>query len=704
MLPLRVAVLWHQHQPYYKKESEFIMPWVRLHGTKDYVDVPAILEDYPGVKQTFNLVPSLLLQLDDYISGSAQDNVQRLTMIPASDLFDADKNAILKNFFLCHVDKMVLPYPRYRELFERSRDGGQATAAFKVEDWRDLQVWYNLTWLGPRSRKRADVQALFAKGRNFSEEDKALLMTIHKQILSEVAPTYKRLYDQGQIEISVSPKFHPILPLLCDTFAARESMPDTPLPDRFKFPQDADHQIQSGIEIFQEALGHRPQGMWPSEGSVSDEALAFMVKNGLKWAATDEQILEGTMGSGYNWLDRYFPHTVQTKSGEISMLFRDHNLSDAIGFIYSNWNPFDAAANFRERLIHIRTELVRQRGEECLKYAVVPVILDGENCWEYYEQNGEPFLRNFFRELSEHPELTTVTCAEAAEVKHPEYSRSFIHIYAGSWINHNFRIWIGHPEDNHAWGLLKAAREMVEQQKRHLPMQTINDAMESLYVAEGSDWFWWYGDEHVSANQADFDLLFRWYVQEAYRICNVSVPDDLFKPVIHSGAWHLIIPQRGAVHPTIDGAVTSEQEWENAGYYDAVLSGGAMHQATDIFKRLYFGQDGNMIYFRCDINRPLRDNEQIEFYFIAPRQVSIKQSPTSLTIQTYFTSGVATTFPNCSFAYAEVFELSVPQSFVFSESDRRKDGTFELKLRVHVTSQSGTNIYPTQGSLELVFT
>jgi hypothetical protein len=251
--------------------------------------------------------------------------------------------------------------------------------------------------------------------------------------------------------------------------------------------------------------------------------------------------------------------------------------------------------------------------------------------------------------------------------------------------------------------MLRAARESVERLRTTLPASTVNAALESLYVAEGSDWFWWYGDEHISANQADFDFLFRWYVQQAYHICGIEPPADTYLPIIKSGKSHLIIPQRGAVHPTIDGQVSSEQEWENAGFYDAVMAGGAMHQAADIFKRLYYGQDDKMLYFRCDLHRPLHDNEQVEFYFIAPKQVSIKQSPTSLTIQTYIASGVPTTFPNCSFAYHQVFELSVPRSFVFSEADRRADGTYELKLRIHITSHTGTTMYPSQGSLELEF-
>lgn len=702
MKPLRVAVLWHQHQPYYKKDAEFIMPWVRLHGIKDYVDVPAILEDYPDVRQTFNLVPSLMLQIEDYVNDRAIDSVQRLTLKDASTLTPMDKKEILQQFFLCHVDKMVMPYPQYRTLYERSRNPEEAFTGFSTDDWRDLQVWYNLTWLGPRSRKNAEVQALFTKGVRFSEADKTILMGVQKKILEEIIPTYRRLYDKGQIEISVSPKFHPILPLICDTWAAKESMPDTPLPDRFKFPQDAAYHIKDGIEIFKRLLEHEPQGMWPSEGSVSDEALSLMFQHGIRWAATDEQILQHTMGNDYHWLDRYFPHTVQTRLGPISMLFRDHNLSDAIGFVYSNWNPFDAAANFRERLLHIRNELIQQRGEDSLDTAVVPVILDGENCWEYYDQNGEPFLRHFFRELSENPALTTITCNEAIQTKHATFSRNFIHIYSGSWINHNFRIWIGHHEDNSAWNMLKAARDMVENQKRILPMETIQQALDALYIAEGSDWFWWYGDEHTSANQADFDLLFRWYVQQAYTICKQQIPDDLYKPIISSGKHHLIIPQRGPVKPHVDGKVSSEQEWENAGFYDAVMSGGAMHHATDIFKRIWFGRDQEMLYFRCDINRPLLENEQIELYFIAPKQVAIKQSRTSLTIQTYFASGVPTTFPNCSFAYDSVFELAVPQNFLFG-TDKMGTTDNTLQIRIHVTSQTGTNIYPTQGSLELVF-
>lgn len=692
MLPLRVAILWHQHQPYYRKGHEFVLPWVRLHGVKDYYDLPALLQEFPDVRQTFNLVPSLLLQVQDYMQGNAGDAVERFTLLPAATLQPEQKQYLLDNFFLCNADRMIVPYRRYNELYERKL-AGDALTSFSTDDWRDLQTWYNLTWIGPVSRRREDVQRLFAKGRNFTEEEKREVLDIHRRILARVLPLLKSMQSSGQVDLSVTPAFHPILPLLCDTDVASVAMPDAALPQhRFQWPGDAERQVRRGRDIFLDAIGAMPAGMWPAEGSVSTEALSVIARAGLRWAATDEAVLARTLGSDYRDTDKYYPYTFRASTGEeTALLFRDHMLSDLIGFVYSNWKSVDAAADFCTRLKHIRETIVAAHGEEALHTAVVPVILDGENCWEYYEGNGEPFLRELFRLLGATPELTTVTCSEAVNV---ERRRTLDHVHPGSWINANFGIWIGHEEDNTAWDLLARTRSDIENAKDSIPADSYEAARAMLDVAEGSDWFWWYGDDHVSANDDTFDELFRWYIEQAYRAAGLDVPAIVYQRIASAGHEHLVMAPTHFVVPTINGLAASEGEWEGAGYYDPVMAGGVMHHAVDVFKRLWFGSSDGMLYFRCDTNRPLYEDEKIELEFLAPHELFISYSPQSLAVR----SARPLRFDNSAFAMNEVMELAFPCRILFGDSECMEP---VVRLRVFVTSRYGVQQYPPTDVLEL---
>ncbi len=532
MIPLKVAILWHFHQPYYKKENEFIMPWVRLHGVKDYFDVPELFHEFPSLKQTINIVPPLRLQIEEYIQGRTIDKIQRLTLIKPADLSEDDKAEIIRLFFMCNVDNMIMPYERYRELFYKSRNPGYALKIFAEQDWMDLQVWYNLTWIGQFSRQKNAVRRLYRKGRNFTEEEKSLVLSVHNEILTQIKSQLRALTKLGQLEVSCSPMYHPILPLVYDTKSARESMPDVVLPEpQYEYPEDAKAQIINGIEYVKNSLGLQPVGMWPSEGSISDSVLELISVAGIKWVASDEDILINSIKSKYSYPDKYFPRKFKTRKGEIAIMFRDHQLSDLIGFTYSNWNGFDAASNFCHRLRQIRQDLISAYGEECLKHAVVPVILDGENCWEYYFEDGVHFRRDLFKQLTESAEFRTVTFSEATKPEHLNYLPAIDHINAGSWINANFKIWIGHEEDRAGWSMLAKARNALEKAKDSLSVQDYIKALEEIYIAEGSDWFWWYGDEHVTENKNEFDELFRWHIEQVYKIAGTEPPDDVFVPV-----------------------------------------------------------------------------------------------------------------------------------------------------------------------------
>ena len=492
MKKLKIAILWHFHQPYYKQDNEFFLPWVRLHGVKDYWDLPELFYEYPAIKQTINIVPSLWIQIKQYINSECYDRIQKLTLMNPSEITEDIKNEILRLFFLSNPENMIMPYPRFKELLDLKISGQK----FTDQDLIDLQVWYNLSWIGNFSRKRPAVQSLINKERHYDYNDKLLVLEIHREILSHIENQLKTLQKLERIEVAVSPFHHPILPLLVDSNALNESMPSALLPEKiFAFAEDAKAQVDDSIKYYHEIFNNSPSGMWPSEGSISDKVLEIIAKSGIKWAATDEMVLSNSLKTEYKSIYKYFPIKYKNQDSEITLFFRDHSLSDAIGFVYSNWDPKDSAGDFINRLSAIRQDIIATCGEDELSNAVVPIILDGENCWEYYPQNGEPFLRELFKQLSESEIIETVLFKDALDNK-SKVVPTINHITAGSWINANFSIWAGHKDHRIAWSILSETRTLLENKKSELSEELYNQAMEYIYICEGSDWFWWYGDAH----------------------------------------------------------------------------------------------------------------------------------------------------------------------------------------------------------------
>jgi len=691
MKPLKIAILWHFHQPYYKKDDTFVLPWVRLHGVKDYWDLPELFHEFPGVKQTINIVPSMNMQVEEYINRKTYDQIQHLTAINVAELTDKDKKDILGFFFLCNEENMIRPYPRYNELFERSRNQEDALSNFTEQDWLDLQVWYNLTWFGQISKKRPAINRLFKKERNFSTAEKEIVMQMHLNILSQISNQLDMLQDMGQIEVSTSPMYHPILPLLCDSKSALESMPGAEMPASiFSYPQDARYQIEEALKYSGTLLHKKAVGMWPSEGSVSNESLEIMVKSGVKWFASDEKVLANSVGNSYNYLDKYFPRKIKTQAGDIAGLFRDVRLSDAIGFEYSRWNHFDAVNDFMHRLRHIKSELVNNFGEDCLDHAVVPVILDGENCWEFYSNNGEYFLREFFHQLADMNDFQTITCSQATAEEHLNFLPEINNIKAGSWINGDFNIWIGHEEHLKAWSLLSDIRKIIEDKKDILSSDMLEKAMQELYIAEGSDWFWWYGDSHQAPNKQDFDVLFRWHLLEAYKIIGMEHPKELDNPLSENIATSGLIEQSGDINPEINGIAYPENDWENAGFYDAGSSMGAMHQIGDILNRFWFAGSNSKLYFRFDLKKKLKDSDYIILNIHSPRIVQIKLGISGMSL----TSEIP--IKNCESAYQDLLELTLDRVAI---SDTNDKVLTEISLTTH--TKEGEITYPRQGNLRI---
>jgi len=617
--PLNIAILWHMHQPYYKDlvTGEYVMPWVRLHGIKDYYDMVAILDEFPNVHQTFNMVPSLVDQILDYVDNNATDSHLDLTLKPADKLTPSDKEAILQNFFLANWENMVKPYPRYWEIlmtrgFVYSKDDlKDIQRYFTVQDYLDLQVLFNLAWFDPIFKDNDKfLRGLVKKGRDFTEEEKVELIKKQREVLALIIPKYREMEERGIIEISTTPYYHPILPLLCDSFAAKTAIPDIQLPKRrFLHPEDAVAQVNKAVEFHKRVFGRAPRGMWPSEGSVSEEIIPIMADAGIKWIATDEEILAKSVHALFerdkdevvtDTKTLYRSYNAYAGGKGVSMFFRDHSLSDLVGFVYSKWDADHASQDFINRLHRIRERLLTQGS---LDEFVVPIILDGENAWEYYKNDGRDFLRSLYGKLSHDPLIKTVTMSEYLEANPPKMT--IPHLFSGSWINHNFKIWIGHEEDNAAWDLLEETRRaLVEfEGEGTADKSTMEKAWEEIYIAEGSDWCWWYGDEHSTENDADFDNLFRKHLMNVYMLMGKDIPEELFIPILREDkVCKPTIDLISFISPTIDGEVSSYFEWLSAAYYDVSKVGGTMHRVESIVSHIYYGFNLANMYIRLDTN------------------------------------------------------------------------------------------------------
>lgn len=615
-MPLSLAIVWHQHQPYYKDlvTGELALPWVRLHGVKDYYGMARLLSEFPGVRCTINLVPSMLAQLVDYLEKDATDPFLQRTVIPADALSAEDVSFILDHFFMAQVDRMVCIYPRYKELLEQRRAGrvpaARAAQEFSVKDLRDLQVWFNLAWFHPVSFEESPaLRELKRQERGFTEQDKAAVLREQKQVLAKVIPLHKELAARGQLELTTTPFYHPILPLLCDMRSSHAAMPRNPLPSgHVSLAEDAETQISRAIAYHRALFGAAPRGMWPSEGSVSPAIVPLIARHGVQWIATDEEILSFSLGTALRSgqvLQRpdllYRAWRVQGGPDEaLSILFRDHRLSDLIGFQYQSWEGAAAAEDF---LLQAQesAKSVAKDGE-----TIVPVILDGENCWEHYPEQGLRFLRTLYAKLEKQEHgVQSVRVSDFLDAHPP--ARQLETLFSGSWINHDFYIWVGHAEDRRAWEYVYRVREDLLAQARSRGAAARDDpalarAWEELYIAEGSDWYWWYGDDRTSGNDDAFDTLFRTHLRNVYKFLGQPAPFFLNEPVKGGERAGRYTQPSASLRVKVDGRCTSYFEWLGAGRYRADKEGGVMASSQKpLLEQIFFGYDGRDLCIRVDL-------------------------------------------------------------------------------------------------------
>lgn len=622
MHDVALAILWHQHQPYYPDElgGENPMPWVRLHGAKDYWGMAVLLDEVPEFHATINLVPSLLVQLAAYAEGGLQDEHLRVSRLPADGLSEQEVSYLLDNFFMVHPEQMIRPYPRYHELYQKRGfwvdSAERARKRFTKRDLIDLVCWSNLVWIHPVAFERdKDLAEFRKKGRNWTEADKQWLLDRQLGLLREVVPLHRRLQDRGQIELSTSPFYHPILPLLWDKRLARRAMPGVALPQAVDgYPEDAREQIRRAVEFHEGLFGQRPRGMWPSEGAVCQGMIPAVADAGIQWIATDEEILRASTD---DWVARdasgflrnpellYRPWRVEESGRSVQIIFRDHAMSDQIGFHYQRWPAAEAVEDFLGKLEAIGEATAANAPQ---RPSLVSIILDGENCWEYYPQSGVEFLRGLYRRILQHPKIRPVRVSDYL-ARWPASER-LGQLFPGSWIEHNFGIWIGHPECNRAWDLLHQAREHLVRRagQKGLSSEQLRRAWEELYIAEGSDWFWWFGDSHRCAQNGLFDRLFRKHLQNVYLCLQDQPPGELARSITRSGRQGLHSVPTGLLHVKVDGRRTYF-EWILAGRYVCQGSRGAMNMSLGgLISDLYFGFDTERLFVRLDARGgPLRE-------------------------------------------------------------------------------------------------
>jgi alpha-amylase/alpha-mannosidase (GH57 family) len=604
-MPLHVAFLWHMHQPDYVDAVHRVamMPWVRLHATKGYLDMIWLVEQVPAFRCAFNITPVLIKQIQQLARGEVRDLWHELAVTPADQLTVDQRAGLLEHYFKANWHHMVKPHSRYWWLLQKRGthpapdDLARIARDFTAAELRDLQVWFHLAWFGyAAQRLYPDIAELKRKGRDFTEDDKKIVWARQQETLQSVLGFYRRAAERGQVELTTTPFYHPIMPLVYNTEFARRCMPGRQLPPQFSWPDDVRHHLEKARQQHVETFGAPPAGLWPSEGSVCPELIPMLQELGFEWFATDEGILwrslEGHNGNGRDAL--FQGYRVQVDGHHITAVFRDRNISDFIGFNAAH-NSAQQAAEFVVR------QLENIQRHTPAAEPLCPVVLDGENAWENFADGGEGFLKELYQRIAGHQDLQPVTFASYFH-SHPA-TETLTSLHTGSWINSDFDIWIGEPEENDAWTLLGRARKFLDDaaRNRSASPEQLARAMDELAAAEGSDWFWWYGGDFVTNNDVIFDALFRRHLENAYVILGIQPPDILRVPIcrVAMPAQRLLEPT-DLVTPVIDGRKTSYYEWMGAGAYRATIDLTTMYRGELLIEQVFFGFDLQQLYVRCD--------------------------------------------------------------------------------------------------------
>ena len=616
---LSIAFYWHMHQPVYQLSptGDFLMPWVRLHAVKDYLDMALWAKKFDKLKLNFNFVPVLINAIINYGENEAHDIHSRLTITPQDELTNEDKIFILNNFFDANYQTMILANPEYHRLYQIVQSSGtEDTSIFSNQEYADLMALFNLAWIDPSFKtSNSELKKLVKKGKNYTLEDRIAIIQIQRDIIKKIIPTIRKLIEKNKIEITTSPYYHPILPILLDyKNIKKNSSPANDLQD-LKTDLDAKMQTKMALDRIEEVFGKRPRGVWPSEQCVSAKTLEMLSSLGVEWSLSDEGILansinfefehdfKGYIKEPYHLLKTY---KYKTSTSDLKMVFRESTIPNLIGFEYQNHNPIATAIDLYDRIKVLQSKILSSPDNEHL----LTIALDGENCWENYLEDGASFLKTLYTLITEDDSLETVLLSDYLEKTKED--KLLPKIASGSWINRNFKLWIDEPVKDIAWTYLKRVRQDFANFVKREPLNpNIELARRELFICEGSDWFWWYGEPNDSGRDNIFDFLFRTHLKNVYRYLDLDTPKYLDDPLSDISTSKPSKYPKSLITPNINGknVVDEDDEWNNAGYIE--IPDGPVLRESKLFDKIRFGNDQNNFYLKFHLNKYIKENLEL---------------------------------------------------------------------------------------------
>ncbi len=658
---LSIAFIWHFHQPPYQEDfsKDFLMPWTRLHATKDYLDMLYHVEDFKDLKLNFNISPTLIDSLERYAKGF-HDIHSRLLISDIKDLDERDLGFILNNFFDANYNNLILTRRYYAELYnKRYATENIMIDDFSPQEYSDIMANFTLAWIDKKFLEvYPELKTLSEKEKHYTLEDRIKIYNYSIEIIKNIIPKFKEYQEKGKIEISTNPYYHPILPLLIDTHElycpCGENIPKKPN----KMQEDAIAQTKKSLDKFEKLFGARPKGIWLSEQCISEKTVKLLNSLGVKWTVTDAGILSNTINKEFSRgfdgdLEDPFDLCVnyKIKGDNTNILFSDLFVANLVGFGYGSYEAQVAANDLYDKIKTLQDKLQKSPR----KSHILTIAMDGENCWESYPNDGNDFLTLLYELITKDPTLETVLISDYLEKT--ESSVKLKTIASGSWINRNFNLWIGEPVKNLAWSYLGKAREDIKRFCAKCKDKNLIDrAMEEIYIAQGSDWFWWYGEPNDSGRDHIFDHLFRTHLKNAYQILGHSAPEELDIPLI-SAVGKPIRHPKGHTTPEITGKTSEKisKILENAGYIflpDSPTFGG-----NKIIRGIHFCNDSENLYLRFEIDKNnIKEHNKFtpdELFIYFKNENQNQGAPIRLTSKTenvypilkhYFTNEVKFTF------------------------------------------------------------
>lgn len=579
--PLNLCFFWHMHQPDYRgSDGVMTMPWVFLHAIKDYYEMPWLLSQHKGLKATFNITPPLIEQLNLYGDPLNNDYFLSLWQMHPSELKEEEKIWLIKTCKSTQYETMIKPLPLLDTLYHKE--------SLNDAELIEFEILFLLTWCGNYLRQENTlVKVLFQKAKGYTQEDKMELLKVLSDFVATILPFYASLQKKGVISLSTTPYNHPILPLLLDMNNAKRANPHVTLVDNpLSLREDAIEQVERSITLYEETFGMKPSGFWPAEGAVDEESIAIYKECGISWIATDEAILFRSLEDDTR--SNLYKHYVYN---DMTIGFRDHGLSDLIGFTYRFKSGHEASEHFMHMVEPIR---------HTQNNATVFVILDGENAWEFFENNAYDFFMALYTRFEQTPWCKTLTMDEVSHLQNPGKLNTLV---PGSWIHGNFDTWSGHSEKNRAWELIYQTKRDVDNYKGEISDEVKEKVKFHFLASECSDWFWWYGDDHVTEFGLEFDSLFREHLISIYRLMHMHPPSDLFIPIVsQKSAVSFLVRPQSSISPTINGRNDSFFEWIGCGSVDETKLYSTMDRVRGPIDMIYYGHDDQNIFLALEGN------------------------------------------------------------------------------------------------------